>query len=271
MQIEAEKLHTILKSFFILTGVRIAVFNNWRHEIAAYPQSICPLCQTMRKNEQFDRLCRKSDGDAFDIAQSTRKQYTYQCHAGLCESISPIIQKGHIVGYLMIGQFIRKADKTNFTRNAAKNYAEIPLLGNEYDTLKALTAEHAEAIAAIMAICTEYLCFSNTVAAQISSPAKKAERFIEDHLSEPLTVQRLADALGMSRTSTYTLIKNNFGKSIIEYVNYKKIEAAKKMLADQRPTQEILDRLNISSANYFYRLFKQQTGLSLAEYKRNLN
>ena len=118
-----------------------------------------------------------------------------------------------------------------------------------------------------MSICAEYLCFSKTLSVQRTNNAERAKKYVNDNLTYTPTVQNIADALGLSRTSTHALFRKNFGKSVTEYVNHQKIELAKKMISENRTTAEIIEAINISDSNYFYRLFKKHTGLSLSEYK----
>ena len=51
--IQKSKLYEVLHSFYTLTGIRIAVFNEWHHEIAAYPQELCDFCQKIGKRPVF--------------------------------------------------------------------------------------------------------------------------------------------------------------------------------------------------------------------------
>lgn len=270
IQIEKEKLSTVLRSFFTITGVRIAIYDIWLNEIATYPKSRCAFCERMRKNELFDMECKKCDREAFAIAQKKGTQYTYKCHAGLYESICPIIIDRCIAGYLMIGQFIQKSEKS--TVGTGKTYVnDDTILQHEVDSLTMLSAECVEAITAIMLICTEYLCSSRTISLRSTGIAERAERYIEEHLKEPLSVASISDALGISRTSLYNVIKKNFGKSITEFINHKKITAAKKMTDEGTPTDKILEEINLPDVNYFYRLFKKHTGITLTEYRKRNN
>ena len=123
------------------------------------------------------------------------------------------------------------------------------------------------AITSIMAICAEYLCFSKTITLRRTNDAERAKQYVSDHLDDTLTVQHIADALGISRTATHTLFRKNFGKSVTEYINSQKIELAKKMIAENRTTAEIIESIRISDPNYFYRMFKKHTGMSVSEYK----
>ena len=81
-------------------------------------------------------------------------------------------------------------------------------------------------------------------------------------------MDRIGEYLGMSRASVYLLFKKYFGKSVTEYVNYKKIQKAKELLGQNIPTNEILKQINLVDANYLYRLFKKTEGISLSEYRK---
>ena len=259
MLINKEKLNAVLKDFYTLSQVRIAVFDEWQREIAAYPPSICNYCKERRKREDFNTLCLSSDATAFKTAATSKMQYTYRCHAGLYESVCPIISNGTVLGFLMVGQFINEEDGCN---------GDKALYGNE---IKALSSESVQAIASIMSVCAEYLCFSNTVSARRTGLAEKAERYVREHLGQSVTVNEISEYLGISRTSAHTLFKKHFGKSVIEYVNYQKTDLAKRMLDEHASTREIIKSINILDTNYFYRMFKKHTGMSVSEYRRLKN
>lgn len=200
--------------------------------------------------------CRASDAKAFEIAASTRMQYTYRCHAGLYESVCPIMSDDVVIGFLMIGQFLGNGDSAK-DREGQDYSHDIPIL----------PLESVHAIASIMSICAEYLCFSKTLSIRRTNDAERAKQYVSENLCNELTVQHIADALGLSRTSTHTLFRKNFGKSVTEYVNSQKIKLAKKMLSENHTTAEITEAIHISDPNYFYRMFKKYTGMSVSEFK----
>ncbi len=256
MLIDKATLNTILQSFHVIAGVRIAVFDEWQREIAAYPATLCDYCRTRRNSPVFDGLCRASDAKAFDFAANTRQQYTYRCHAGLCESVCPIVSDDVVIGFLMIGQFLGEGDSPK-DRDGVDYGHEI----------QKLPTDKVQAIASIMSICAEYLCFSKTISRRRTNDAERAKQYVSENLGATLTVQHIADALGLSRTSTHALFRKNFGKSVMEYVNSQKMELAMKMLSESRTTAEIIEAIHISDSNYFYRIFKKHTGMSVSEYK----
>ncbi|MBQ8344779.1 MAG: PocR ligand-binding domain-containing protein [Clostridia bacterium] len=256
--IEKEKLNQILKDFYLLTGVRIAVCDEQRRALAVYPKAMCSYCERHRRTSTaFYAQCMDSDEKAFQTVKATRRQSTYRCHAGLYESVCPILLEDNLLGFLMIGQFIRKEDPP----------ADLAW-GGDREGLTELDEERIGSIASIMSICAEYLCFSKTISVRRVGLAARAERYVCDHLNEPLSVGTISNALGISKTSAQTLFQKSFGKSVTEFVNDQKIKEAKRLICAGKSTEEILEAINVSDANYFYRMFKKYNGVSLSAYKR---
>ena len=268
MLIKEEKLNKVLQSFYTLTGVRIAIYDEWYREICSYPRSMCGLCLSLRRYPSFDTECRSSDENAFRIAEGTRRQYTYKCHAGLYESVYPIISEGSVLGFLMIGQFITESERSGLESGIRGSYPNAVPVRDDLEAITVLSPKKAEAIAEIMSVCAEYLCFSKAVSARRMGLSLRAERYVEENLGKPISVDGVAKALGVSRTTAYVLFKKSFGKSITEYVNYRRIEKAKSLIVSGATTAEILESLGLDDANYFYRLFRKIAGVTLAEYRK---
>ena len=97
------KLNALLKDFYNLTQIRITIFDENFHELAAYPEHIAPFCQIIRTDETGRKECQQCDENACKIAAKRHSLYTYRCHAGLTESISPLYMGNIIIGYLLFG------------------------------------------------------------------------------------------------------------------------------------------------------------------------
>ena len=68
------------------------------------------------------------------------------------------------------------------------------------------------------------------------------------------------------------LLKIETGKSSDEYFQFKRIEAAKKMLLNGKLTvSQISDQLGFPSVQYFSRLFRKMLGISPNEYQLSQN
>lgn len=119
------KLNALLKDFHHMTGIRITVFDDTFHELAAYPVQIADFCQIIRTDETAAAQCHLCDSRACEIASRRRESYTYQCHAGLTESITPIIMGNIVIGYLLFGHvfsYPSQEEGWQHIRECCKNY-----------------------------------------------------------------------------------------------------------------------------------------------------
>ena len=100
---DLEKLQELLKDFYMLTRIRIMVYNADFEELCSYPEQRAPICQMIRCNLQADEACMRCDKEACLIASQLNESYIYTCHAGLTEAISALRVNSVIVGYLSFG------------------------------------------------------------------------------------------------------------------------------------------------------------------------
>lgn len=110
----------------------------------------------------------------------------------------------------------------------------------------------------------------------ISAGNEQAERFsaneivayISDNFKERISLDELAFIFRTNRSTLCKEFKTATGKTVIEYMNDKKIEVAKhKILTTNLTFTEIAESLNFESIHYFTRLFKSVTGLSPKDFK----
>ncbi|HCS87783.1 MAG TPA: hypothetical protein DIW30_05115 [Bacteroidales bacterium] len=67
--------------------------------------------------------------------------------------------------------------------------------------------------------------------------------------------------MGMSRRKLFSFIKDNTGKSIIEYIRSYRMSTAAKLLLEQNLTiLDVMERVGISSQSYFVKSFKAEFG-----------
>lgn len=92
-------------------------------------------------------------------------------------------------------------------------------------------------------------------------------KYIEDHLSEKLSIKELAEIAHFHPNYLIRIFKNATGFSPIHYINRMKIERAKHMLRFSDVTVlRISDSLGMNIA-YFSRMFKEYTGFSPTDYR----
>jgi len=98
---------------------------------------------------------------------------------------------------------------------------------------------------------------------------KNAREYINLNYNKPLSVNELAREANMSVSNFHASFKKAFGTSPITYKNKVCISHATRMLIDnrQKSIEEISEELGFSSAVYFRRIFKSETGKTPREYR----
>ncbi|MDN6967758.1 helix-turn-helix domain-containing protein [Oenococcus sp. UCMA 17063] len=95
--------------------------------------------------------------------------------------------------------------------------------------------------------------------------------YIDGNLEKKLTLREIADRGNISKQALNPIFKNRYGVTVKQYVNNKKIELAKKMLADNKKSlQEISNYLSFVDKSYFVKIFHSVTGVTPKKYRHEL-
>lgn len=97
---------------------------------------------------------------------------------------------------------------------------------------------------------------------------KRIITYIDEHLEEELSLTTLADIGGFNASYLSRLFKQVQKKTISEYILGKRIDLAKRLLADSNERiQDIAAKIGYLSAHSFARAFRNEVGISPTEYR----
>lgn len=95
----------------------------------------------------------------------------------------------------------------------------------------------------------------------------KLTRLIDERMDRHIDIDLLAREMGMSRRKLFDFVKNNTGKSIIEYIRSYRLSTAAKLLFETNLTVlEVMDKVGIESQSYFVKSFKKEFGDTPADF-----
>ncbi|MDO4622813.1 MAG: AraC family transcriptional regulator [Eubacteriales bacterium] len=95
--------------------------------------------------------------------------------------------------------------------------------------------------------------------------------YIQEHLTENLTVETMASDLYLSRSYLSTRFKKEMGMTLQQYIQEQKIEKAKIYLKNtNRSILDISTYLNFSSQSHFQNVFRKYTGMTPKKYREHL-
>jgi AraC-like DNA-binding protein len=89
---------------------------------------------------------------------------------------------------------------------------------------------------------------------------------VEDFFHTSFGVKDLADMCGISSRRYSDLFKARTGKTVVQYINEKRIEFAKERLRESGQITFAAVAAGFSDVTHFYRSFKKMTGLTPGQY-----
>lgn len=96
-------------------------------------------------------------------------------------------------------------------------------------------------------------------------------KYIREHITEQISVDKLAGKACMSPSHFYKIFKNTLGESPIDYINFERIKLAKKLMANtNKKLSDIAFLAGFNNVSYFNRQFKKLEMISPSQYRNIL-
>ncbi|WP_455619390.1 response regulator transcription factor [Eisenbergiella sp.] len=101
---------------------------------------------------------------------------------------------------------------------------------------------------------------------------RKIENYMEEHLSEPLSAQKICSVFGISQTYLSRLFRKYSSASFSKRLTIFRVEKARKIMEENRELfiKDVANMVGIGDQFYFSRIFRSVTGVSPAEYLKEL-
>jgi ligand-binding sensor protein len=268
-------MQQILNSFTSLTGIRTAFIGDVTDYIIGNNLNICTFCNKLRQQPSMNDECKKSDSNAFKIAETTKTTFLYKCHAGLWEAVIPLFIRNTHVGFLMLGQ-VKCADKNdldwknlnNVLISKGANQEKIEEFKSEYDILHEISKDKIEAAVKMLDIISQYIINSKVVDLLDSGPVEKARTYIDKYYLKKIDTKSIVNASGVSASYLSHIFHDEIGQTITSYIENNKLKYACELLI-QTPLsiKEISALCGYEDQNYFSRVFRKRLGISPTIYK----
>ncbi len=266
------ELFELMEDFYVLTGIRTVLFDEDFRELAAYPKGEHSFCHCMRKEPEFIKMCHKSDRQAFKKCRKTGEIHIFTCHAGLCEACAPIKSNGKIMGYLMLGRITDIKNKDELVMRVLESCGEYdipPEFEDKIRKIKYRNEKQIRAAAKILDACCEYVKLRELVHPSGKQLIDSLERYVDMHIREDISVERICRELDISRTRLYETLRPHLNGGIAAYVKQRRLEYAKELIkSTEMSIPEISDACGFADYNYFLRSFKQKYGMSTKQFKK---
>jgi two-component system response regulator YesN len=106
---------------------------------------------------------------------------------------------------------------------------------------------------------------------KIKDPVEEAKTYIEQHIAAEVSLEEVAEQLGLNPSYFSQLFKMTTGETFVQYRTRRRMEKAKKLL--ESPHYRITDisyEVGYSDHPHFTKTFKKVTGYSPSEYRHKL-
>lgn len=94
--------------------------------------------------------------------------------------------------------------------------------------------------------------------------------YINDHCTEPLTLRRLTERFGISASTLSHEFRRYIHHSVYDYILYRRIMLAKRMLYGDAPLSEIAFQCGFGDYSNFLRAFRKMNGVCPNSYRQQM-
>ena len=238
-----------------------------------------PFCALLAKRPATLAVCLQSHAEI--IQHTGVNARTETCPFGLTETAVPVRLGQKTIGFLRIGQVLRRsAIQSDKTRAAAKlKECGVPFTGGirkAWETTPIIPKDKYSATVRLLTFFAEQLsALINQIVLeqQNAEPplVRKAREYIEQHKIEPLSLGAVAQASGASVFHFCKVFKKTTGLKFTDYVARVRLENAKtQLLNPSRRISEVAYDVGFQSLTQFNRMFKRVFGQSPTAFRAHL-
>jgi AraC-like DNA-binding protein len=265
-----KEVTTLIDAFALCFSVKVTFFSvNMEELIVGLKNPGSQYCRHIQTELLLREKCILNDHKMCRYVAHSKSSTTYSCHAGLLESIIPIIIEDKIIGYLVVGQY----------RDSLKVPEDIVALWEEkfnskkeivaaYAALPYFTHEVQKNMLRLVTMLVQYIASRDYVSLRKGFLIERIKRYIDDNISKNISLSNIAKALDCSESTISHIVKKQLGISFSRLVNLRKIDRFE-MLMRMDLGQTIRDtsyQVGYQDQFYFSRLYKKVRGYSPSKF-----
>ena len=256
----------------LLVNASITFYNEEFQGTCACTSPGSPFCALIKKH--LSEKCDESDSNSFMTCLNNNKQsLKYNCHFGLTELSFRLSHNNKTYGFVIVGPFKTKEDEGKIEKRISEYCNET---GAPYDkmmrTFKDIpyfTEEKFNAIETLIYALFEYALSQKIILISQNNFIDIFDDYLQEHLSEDISIQSLCSHFYLSQKQFYTIIKNAKGIAPKAYIVQKRIMEAKYLIkTTDLPIQQIAEKVGMPDYPHFFKTFKSITGNSPNHYRK---
>ena len=267
------RIEDILQSFYEISGMDVAIVNS-KNKIIARRYSGALYCSHIHRSQKCMDICLESDRCGLERACESRDLYMYKCPFGIYEALMPIYKNDEIVAYVFVGMGIEDTDESraelmNNALDISPNLNKAQLERSIRDLPK-FSKEKIDAFASLLPLIAEYIETNNLLADTDMTVGQLIKTYVKNNLANKITLSDLSWQLHCSTVTLTEHFKKEYGMTIMDYIMKKRMEKARRLLANSELSiREVAEECGFSDNEYFSRCFKESHGMSPTAWKKS--
>jgi len=263
------------------TGLPLALrpLEYWQHEHHNKTNEN-RFCRMLAERPATLAVCLQSHAEIVQHTGTTPRTET--CPFGLTETAVPVRLGEQTIGFLRIGQVLRRSAIQSDKSRAQAKLAEcgVPFNGairKAWETTPIIPKEKYSAIVRLLSFFAEQLSsLANQLVLEqqhVEPPlVQRARDYIAKHKAEPLSLSAVAKAAGASVFYFCKVFRKSTGIKFTDYVARVRLEDARtQLLNPNRRISEVAYDVGFQSLTQFNRMFKRVFGQSPTEFRAQLS
>lgn len=265
--VNMHRLRVLLSEFHLLTGVRISFWDTMGQRcVISGMEADSPFCSRLRSCPELNEACRRCDHEGLRAARETGKLHVFTCHAGLHEYVYPVVESGRMIGFFMIGQVYMPDVYGDVVGEHAAQWAEYGIDAEEMrgllTSLPVMTHEKMLSAAHMLEVLAGYVYIKGLVRSLEPTLCEKLETYVAQNLNRPISLDEIASALYVSRSTLCHKVRRERNMSVVELIQKMRVEKVIERMREGVSPDAAAAEAGFSSFGYCVRVFKRTLGVT---------
>ena len=262
-----DELTPIIKDFYLITNIRITVFDTSFQEVTSYVPMKAPLCTYLREKKDFDNRCKECDKVHMLLASKMDSPYLYSCHIGLKEIIAPLKVNDQIMGYVFFSHILSGENREEAENNILANLknekcVDLEKVKKDLDAMPFFTEEYLKAASRLLMETACYLISSRIVYFQSEDISGKIDDYINKNISGDLSSKRLCATFGIGKTFLYQITGQLYQEPLAKHIRKLRVQKAIELMEEDsdKKISAIATSVGFNDYYSFLSSFREETG-----------
>jgi AraC-like DNA-binding protein/ligand-binding sensor protein len=277
---QSPELREIFALAWRLFEVNLTLVSTDGEVSACYDKSTqqSPFCLALQSLQPGQHLCDDCDRRFYRQVAEQLVPLRYRCHAGLTEFLVPVVRYGRLIALLQCGQVLdAKPSLTEWHRTRETKLRE-GLNTDSLETLflrnRVLPPTKQTDLVRFMELVANHLAYSPCFATAANHKQEALRRiisYVETNMEEPLLLEAIASASGVSVRSLSRLFRQETGMTVLDFVQERRIaRACHYLTTSDRTCIEVAFAVGFQSIQNFNRTFRKLKHTTPREWRLRL-